>query len=49
MMGREQQFAEYLANGLTIPEIGAIMGYRNRQSANAQFQRIRAKLGAQAV
>lgn len=45
---KEDQFAELLAQGRTIKEIARIMGYKDRQSANASFQRIRRHMGPQA-
>lgn len=48
-MTREDQFAEYLAQGHTVAEIGKLMGYKDYSSANAQFQRLRRHVGRQAV
>jgi hypothetical protein len=47
-LSREEQFAELLSLGFTIRRIGEIMGYKDRQSANATFQRIRRHMGPQA-
>ena len=45
---REDQFAEMLAQGFDVSEIGKVMGYRNYDSANAAFQRLRRHVGKQA-
>lgn len=47
-MSRTDQFAEYLAEGRTIPEIQGIMGI-NKATAQGIMWRIRRALGAQAV
>lgn len=47
-MTREDEFAELLSQGHTVAEIGQIMGYKNYDSANAQFQRLRRHVGKQA-
>jgi transposase-like protein len=48
-LSREQQFAELLAEGYTIAQIARIMGYKDRTTANATFQRIRRKVGERAI
>lgn len=45
---RQDQFAEYLAYGYTIPQIRRIMDL-SRGAAQGLMRRIREKLGAQAV
>ena len=46
---REDQFAELLSLGFTVDRIASIMGYKDYQSANAAFQRLRRHVGPQAV
>lgn len=48
-MTREDEFAELLSHGLSIKEIAQRMGYKDRRSANATFQRLRRHVGPQAV
>lgn len=45
---RIDQFAEHLANGLTIPQIRDVMGLNNNQ-AQGFMNRIRKALGSQAI
>jgi len=46
-MTRLDQFAEHLANGLTVPEASERMGMTNAQG-NATMQKLRRRLGRQA-
>ena len=48
LLPREDQFAEMLAQGYGVGEIGRVMGYKNYDSANAAFQRLRRHVGRQA-
>lgn len=41
-------FAEYLSQGLTVNQAGARLGW-SQDYANAQMQRLRKRLGPQAV
>ena len=43
-----QQFAEHLVNGVSVKEAGERLGW-DYQHANAALQRMRRKLGRQAV
>ena len=45
---REDQFAEMLSLGFTVKRIGEVMGYKDYDSANAAFQRLRRHVGRQA-
>lgn len=45
---RECQFAEMLSLGFTVSQIGEVMGYKDYDSANAAFQRLRRHVGPQA-
>jgi hypothetical protein len=47
-MSRTDQFAEYLAEGKTIPQIQAILGI-NKATAQGIMWRIRRALGGQAI
>ena len=46
-LSRRDQFAEHLANGLTVPQAAQRLGITN-QYGNAMLQRIRHKIGPQA-
>lgn len=46
---RESQMAELLSRGFDMGRIARIMDYKDRQSANAAFQRLRRHMGKQAV
>jgi DNA-binding NarL/FixJ family response regulator len=46
---REDQFAELLSLGFSVPDIGRAMGYGSYRSANAAFQRLRRHMGKQAA
>lgn len=45
---REDQFAEMLALGFPVKRVGEVMGYKDYNSANAAFQRLRRHVGKQA-
>jgi DNA-binding CsgD family transcriptional regulator len=45
---RESQMAELLSRGFDMGRIARIMGYKDRQTANAAFQRLRRHMGPQA-
>lgn len=47
-MTRQDQFAEYLSHGYTIPQIRRLMDL-SKGAAQGLMTRIRAKLGEQAV
>lgn len=46
---REHQITELMSLNWTPQEIRDALGYKNRATVNAQIQRIRRKMGAQAV
>lgn len=46
---KEMQFAQLLAEGKSLEKIASIMGYNSRKSASATLNKIRTKLGWQAV